>query len=148
MGDPARKAYDDLVEKITAFLARQSCPTRIDWVFREDLACVRRVLYVRAPLPTDNRDEVIRSVTSAEARALGFEVLAFAIMNDLTLCTVTVPRNRREAEELMIEGLKMAVRTDMPSAIPASGWRWLLARLRQRNPHALSLIPKRSTGRV
>jgi hypothetical protein len=142
--------YNAAKRKLCEFLERHSFPSKVAWVFAEDMAWVDGAPKVRSPLPKENEVAVRAAVESETAQKLGVELRAVAKTAEATLCGVIVPVDKREAEELMISGLKLSVPERALEASEVTGWvKWRLARMRQRKPSLFADLPKRKNlGKV
>lgn len=141
-----RKPFDfnSAVCLLEEFLELQSLPLRIEWVFAEDLVWTGSQLNARAPISAENK-EVMRSIIESEnAQTHGVEIRAVARTANATLCGLVLPEDERQAEEMMIDGLKLSVPNRLQDAVVVSGTiRWRLLRLRHREPSPFSGILER-----
>jgi hypothetical protein len=136
--------YDSAKRKLCEFLERRSLPSKLAWVFAEDMAWIDGSLKVRSPLPAGNETAVRAAIESKAAQELGVELRAVARTAEMTLCGVVVPADNREAEELMINGLKLSVPERALEASEVTGWvKWRLARMRHREPSPFAYLSRR-----
>ena len=138
--------YETAKRKLDAFLKNRSLPSKVAWVFFEDLVWVNGALRVRSRIPPENEPAVRAAIESKRAQELGVELRVVANTADMTLCAAIVPANKREAEELMISGLKLSVPEGVLQALEVvSAEEWTSLRLRHREPSPFAGLPRRGT---
>lgn len=109
-------SFESAVEQMRAFLAEEAKPTRISWIFRDDLFLTRvdRAI-VRYPPPAIN-ESLARKVYE-EGRSRGFvEVSAIAASADETFVTVWCPRSRDEEADAWNDGTRMSIANPLARA--------------------------------
>lgn len=137
--------YTSALDQLSGFLAEQSLPPDVEWVFAEDLAWTGQELKVRAPRPPEDSDVVRSAIESDRGQKLGVEIRAIARTDKATLCGIVIPQDEREAEELMINGLKFSVPSRLLEAAEVSGSiKWKVAKMKHREPSPFAGIAHRA----
>jgi hypothetical protein len=143
MGDSFN--YESAKRELCEFLEQRLLSSNVGWVFVEDMAWVNGSLKVRSPLPTENEIAVRAFVEPEMAQVLGVELRAVGKTAEMTLCSVIVPVDKREAEELMINGLKISVSERLLEASEVTGSvKWRLARMKHHKPSPFADLPRRT----
>jgi hypothetical protein len=137
-------AYEELQGQLSQLLQRTGHPSRVAWVFQDDLAWVRGTLYVRLPLPTSNEASVLEALKSRKVQDHGVEAHVLATLEAMTLCGLIIPRNSQEAESLMIGGIKCSVLERTLRARPSSGLKWRLLKRLHREPSPIDFLASRA----
>lgn len=136
--------YEAALEQFGELLGQLSCSRKMVWAFAEDLAWVDGILHVRSPLPKENAGIVRAAFASHSARTLGIELRALARLEDMTVCSILVPHNDQQSNELLISGFKLSVPDHMPPAqLVPSGLKWYFLRKKHIEPSPVWDVPAR-----
>ncbi len=121
-------SFDEAVQKLRTFLAANSHPDNVQWVFKEDLTSRKCGMWVRLPLASDNQEWARRCYEVGLKKGLGIKLEMLCVIGDTSFCYVWFPSDECEAEQLMLKGLKLSAPTEAPDA--RSGRPGLVWRLR------------------
>lgn len=103
--------FEEAVSRLVNFLASQGYPKTISWVRPEDVAWVRKKLFVRCQADQAERQaEARHAYHVATGRRLGVQFAMLCSLGETTCCYVWSPHDEDEAERsLMPNGLKLKV---------------------------------------
>jgi hypothetical protein len=104
MGDHHTAAWEEMLAK------HGHSPGHV-WVFRDDLVWNPpwHMFHVVIDDPVENHRVATRLFDCREARSLGVELSLLGSTRRTSYCTMFVPRGEREAEQLMIGGIKYRI---------------------------------------
>lgn len=123
------------MDVLDRFLRENSLPAEILWVFEEDLSWCRGVLKTRVAKPEENKRLAAQLIESDSAARLGVEIRVVGILPATTLCGVVVPSDERNAQELLIDGLKLSAPvTPLRAEGVSNALVWRITRTRNREP--------------
>lgn len=124
--------FDTAVESFRSFLARNGHPTKIAWVFRDDLVASRDEGRIRSPLPAEN--QTLARKVFEEGRAKGLiAIIAVGTIDQLTVSTVRFPRTADDEVQGWNQGMKLSIVQPLPSLRRVAGrfsW-WLVSLSRE-----------------
>jgi hypothetical protein len=147
---PMPTTFSDATDDFREFLRGEGRPDRLEWVFREDVAEIGRVKYIRVPPPRSNADAAERLYLRGVEHGLGVSLEAFAHTDHLTFAWVFVPTDETHAEYSMVGGehRKLAIPQERPATQEVkSTARWWVIRLRASASSRfkfVDLLPKRA----
>jgi len=121
--------FEEAIRQFADFVAAQHLPTRICWVFRDDVAFASRRSW-KSPArtllvlgATDDVPAARRRYERARPAGLGVHLLVIGASSDTTFSTLYVPRDDEDAMHRMIDGLKLSVPVPVPTVQVATGER-------------------------
>jgi alpha/beta hydrolase family protein len=125
-------SFDDAVASFQHFLTEQGHPSKILWVFRDDI-WKRSSSDVVLRFPFQIRNLALAKKVFAEGRKNGLvDVQAVATVDDMTAATVWSPKFTDEEIEGWNRGMKLSIAQPLPEAKPVGGLMWLWFRLHPR----------------
>jgi hypothetical protein len=119
--------FSETVESFQAFLASNSLPTAITWVFRNDTWFVAHDKLIARSDP-DGGNASLAAKVYAEGQAKGLvEIVAIGRTPSQTLVTIWFPKFPEDEVQGWSVGLKLAIRQPCPVARRVGGvfWRFL-----------------------
>jgi len=121
-------SFAEAVFRMEAFLRDCKRPTRIEWVFFEDITGYKCNLWVRLPVPPTNADLARAMYETGAQHGLGVLVCALCSSDDTSYCYVWFPATESEADDAMIVGLKLSIWHEplYPVRYVRSRFRWYL----------------------
>jgi hypothetical protein len=120
--------FSEAVESFRKFLATNSLPTDITWVFRDDTWFVAYGRLLVRSQPSSRSPELAAKVYS-EGRARGLvEILAIGRGHSHTFATVWFPKFTEDEVQGWNVGLKLSVRQPCPLARAVGSVAWALVR--------------------
>jgi hypothetical protein len=126
--------FEDAVTSFQRFLADQSHPSEIFWVFREDIW--KRSGEVLLRFPSRVRNEAIAKKVFEEGRKKGLvEISAIASAGHQVAATLWFPKFVSEEVQGWSRGLKLSIAKPLPAAKFVGGPRWLCFRLHPQFQH-------------
>jgi hypothetical protein len=149
---PMPTTFSEATDDLRAFLRREGRPDRIAWVFREDVAEIGSVRFIRAPAPAANAQHAERLYLRGVQRGLGVSLEAFAHTDEVTYAWVFVPTDETDAEYSMVGGehLKLAIPQErqVPREVTNRASWWLIRLRSSANPRFkfVDLLPKRAAA--
>jgi hypothetical protein len=110
--------FEESLEQFRQFLANNHYPRNIVWLTADDIIITSRgVRYVRVVLPTQRECTVRRSFEAGLVQQRGVVFEAVCEEDAVTFCRAWSPRNRAEAQQLLVgTGLRLSVPTDSSKA--------------------------------
>ena len=127
--------FDEAEQELRTFLERQGHPGPLVWIFREDVLWEWRRLFVRLPLPEDQRALTRQSYEQAVGRGFGVKLQALARMGATSVCYLWAPDDEQDAMNTMTprDHLKVYLHDPLIQGVGVTRrWRWALLRLRSR----------------
>ena len=116
--------FSEAVESFQAFLATDSLPTAITWVFRDDIWFVAHDTLIARSEPGGGSASLAEKVYS-EGQAKGLiEIIAIGRSQSHTLATVWFPKFAEDEVQGWNVGLKLAIRQPCPAAWRVGGVLW------------------------
>ena len=127
--------FENAVASFEHFLAEQGYPSKILWVFREDI-WKRSSSDVVLRFPSQMKNLALAKSVFGEGRIKGLvDVHAIATVGDVTAATVWFPKFKDEKIQGWNRGMKLSIAHPLPSAKSVSGFRWLCFRLQPKFRH-------------
>ena len=124
--------FDVALSSFRRFLAEQSHPANIFWVFREDI-WKRSPTNVVLKFPSQGRNLALARTVFEEGRRKGLvEIHAIATVKDQVAATVWFPKFAYEEIQGWDNGMKLSIASPLPSAQIVSQLRWLSFRLKSQ----------------
>jgi hypothetical protein len=136
--------FTEATESLSRFLAGQSYPSQVVWIFRDDVTTHRRRIWLRPLAVEQNRRDAESQFEQARHRGLGVSLQAFCQFPGLAACYVWSPKKELERQyALQPVALKLSIPKPLP---PATALRssvcWHLRRLiNHHRPFGDSLVP-------
>ena len=128
-------SFEDAVASFTHFLTEQGHPSKILWVFREDI-WKRSSSDVVLRFPSQIKNFLLAKKVFREGRNKGLvAVHAIATVGDMTAATVWFPKFTHEEIQGWNCGMKLSIAQPLPKAISVAGPIWLLFRLHPQFRH-------------
>lgn len=130
-------SFAEAVDGLKDFLRKNDLPTKILWIFKEDVYSrnVKRYeteFWVKLPLPEENKELAERHYKIGQQKNLGMGISAFALCEDKVCCSVIIPKDAEDAGYLLMSPkyLKLSFVIDMPTATAVKSlFRWNLFKL-------------------
>lgn len=130
----AETSFVQAIEKFKEFLAQNSLPTEILWVFIEDTFSRKSEFYethfwLKLPLPKENRYYTERYYEIGQQKNLGIAISAFALCENKVCCSLVLPKDEEDSELLFMSPkfLKFTFAKDLPKAQPVRNYiQWKL----------------------
>jgi hypothetical protein len=127
--------FEDAVALFRRFLEEQGCPSKIFWVFREDI-WQRSSSDVVLRFPSQRRNLALAGKVFEEGRRKGLvEVHAIATVDGKVATTVWFPKFTEEEIQGWNHGMKLSRADPLPTAKSVGAIRWLGVRLQPRFRH-------------
>jgi hypothetical protein len=125
----AEEDFQTAYMKYRAFLTQEGHGKEPLWIFREDVIAYKRRVWLRWPLPSQNRELVEQLYEQGRQGEFGVQLTSYCLAGYHACCYVYVPENEIEASYAMLpSGLKLSVTMNMPSAQKVSNkilWHFL-----------------------
>lgn len=158
-------SFEEAQEDLSRFLASQGHPTRLTWVFREDVDLKARpygwalarmgkpappLTVLRLPLPEDNTRRAQVFYERARSRGLGVQLIALCKLGSEVACYVWAPQSEQEGMNTMTPraGLKLSIHNPLEDAVVVrSPLMWALRMMRLRFQRRMTFrdeIPSRN----
>jgi hypothetical protein len=126
--------FEDAVASFRHFLAKEGHPSKILWVFREDIWKRSDDVVFRSP--SQIKSLALARKVFGEGRRKGLvDVHAIATIDDTVLATVWFPKFADEEIQGWNRGMKLSIADPLPSAKSVGGLRWLAFRLQPKFRH-------------
>lgn len=127
--------FEDAVASFKHFLAEQGHPSKILWVFREDI-WKRSANDVVLRFPSQIKNLALAKKVFGEGHRKGLvDVHAIATVDDMTAATVWFPKFTDEEIQGWNRGMKLTIDQPLPNAKPVGGLMWLWFRLHPKFRH-------------
>ena len=123
--------FEDAVASFRRFLASEGHPSKILWVFREDIWKRPDDVVFRSPSQIKNL-ALARKVFEEGRRKGLVEVHAIATIVDTVLATVWFPKRTEEVIQGWNRGMKLSIAAPLLSARSVGGLKWLAFRLQPK----------------
>ena len=122
-------SFEDAVASFEHFLTVQGHPSKILWVFREDI-WKRSASDVALRFPSESKNLALARKVFGEGRKKGLvDVHAIATVDDMTAATVWFPKFADEEIQGWNSGMKLSIAQPLPTAKCVDGLMWLWFRL-------------------
>lgn len=122
-------SFEDAVASFEHFLTEQGYPSKILWVFREDI-WKRSSTDVVLRFPSQIKNQALVKKVFGEGRQKGLvDVHAIAMVADMTAATVWFPKFTDEEIQGWNRGMKLSIAQPLPKAKSVGGLMWLWFRL-------------------
>lgn len=130
-------SFAEAVEEFKRFLGKNNLPTKILWVFPEDVFSRKSELYekefwLKLPLSDENYSLAEKHYQSGQQINLGVCLSAFALCEDKICCRLIVPKDAEDAEYSLMSPkfIKFSYVENMPAAKPVrNSLRWYIFKL-------------------
>lgn len=117
--------FEDAVASFEHFLTEQGHPSKILWVFREDI-WKRSSSDLVLRLPSQQKNLALAKKVFREGRKKGLvDVRAIASVDDQVAATVWFPKFPDEEVQGWTRGIKLSIADPLPRAKSVGGVRWL-----------------------
>lgn len=127
-------AFENAVASFQRFLVDEGHPSRILWVFREEVW--KRPVEVLLRCPSQMKNQALARKVFEEGRRHGLVNLdAIATVDDQVAATVWFPKFAGEEIQGWNRGLKLSITNPMPRAKFIGGLRWLCFRAHPKFRH-------------
>ena len=93
------------------FLESQTLSSELLWIFREDVCWRKRQLFIKIPLPEENKQRAESLYNLGVTRGLGVRMEALCLLDSHPCCYIWLPSDEIDASYAMLSGLKMSVPT-------------------------------------
>ena len=128
-------AFDDALESFRRFLADQGHPTKIFWVFRDDIwKRTPTDIFLRCPSQTANLALTKKVFDEGRRRGL-VDIHSIATVGDRVAATVWFPKYPSDEIQGWSRGMKLSVAEPLQRAKSVGQLRWLLFRLKAQFRH-------------
>lgn len=136
-------SLDNALSSFKSRLAMNGYSDNITWVFREDLKWSRRRLFLYLGGLQDNLRIAQHAFGHQYARKYGIEISLLVSFGGRSYCTLFLPQSSREAEQMMIGGLKTSIPINLPKCeVVSSEEQWKKIRIAEV-PNLLSFVMER-----
>lgn len=113
----AEEDFQTAYTNYRTFLTQEGHGKEPLWIFREDVIAYKRCVWLRWPLPAQNRELAERLYEQGRQGEFGVCLSTYCVAGYHACCYVFVPDNELDANHTMLQsGLKLAVMLDMPIA--------------------------------
>ena len=127
--------FEDAVACFRHFLAEEGLPSRIFWVFREDI-WKRSPIDVVLRFPSQITNVALAKKVFADGRTKGLvDIHAIASVDDKVAATVWYPKFTGEKIQGWNRGMKLSIADPLPSAKCVGRLTWLCFRLQPKFRH-------------
>jgi hypothetical protein len=106
--------FTEWTGKFQRFLKREGFPTRLIWVFHEEVVFLKQCMYVRRRHEAERNREAQEFFESGMTKGLGVSLEGYAISDDAIYCDIYVPKDKEEAQRHLMRadgGVKLRVCT-------------------------------------
>lgn len=117
-------SFQQAIETFQRFLTEQERPATLYWFFRNDLLLYKRQVFLRWPLPKDNRQLAEEVYQLGRKKGLGLALEVYCFDRHNAYCYVLVPEDEADAEALMMTELKLSFTTS-PHRVWKIRTKWL-----------------------
>ena len=122
-------SFPDAVASFKHFLTEQRLPSKILWVFREDI-WKRSPDNVALRFPSQIKNLALAKKVFGEGREQGLvDIHGIATVNDMTAATVWFPKFTDEEIQGWNRGIKLSIAQPLPKAKSVGGLMWMWFRL-------------------
>ena len=127
--------FEDVVASFEHFLTEQGHPSKILWVFREDV-WKRSPIDVVLRFPSQIKNLALAKKVFGEGRKKGLvEIRAIASVDDKVATTVWFPKFPAEEIQGWNHGMKLSIADPLPAAKFVGRLRWFCFRLQPKFRH-------------
>lgn len=102
-------SFETMINSLNNFLAEENCSKNLVWIFREDVICYKKTVFIKYPICYKNSELAKEYYNFGKKNGLGIQLEVFCLLKNCPCCFVWVPKNQLDADYSMLSGVKMKI---------------------------------------